>query len=518
MFGKRKQSIGLYISPQKIAVAQVHTNPSGSAMVDRLDVSDIPPDTIDFTGVAEAEALSQVIQNLLAENNIRSRNISLTISMDSVVPRILTLPEMPRNEMMEVLRGEMENYATLTGSEIVLDYQIVSQSAGVVGVKLEVLVVAVPKSLFDSYVNAIEMTGRLKLNSIEILPLAIGRTLTSGQLAGQEADQAMLISVDKNNSMVTAILNSDIRFMHAVETGNASLSEGESFFAELTGELDSSLSYYQSRFSNEPRVNNIVLFMDGYDISHVCAKLEERLNIPVISPQYYEATSKDIEELMTTQGLSAYAAIGTATRSSINSNECVNLLNPQHYNEDSLKSKALILIACLLAMAFLSISTALILKIKALSIMKRVITTQQSSNASDSQFIMETPKIEAKASLLTKRVSTVNSILNRTENIDWVNILREIGAIMPKAMWLSEFVWANDRNIAINGYALSYDSIFEFKDTLIRSQYFDSVKLINAGDTELAGDIFVEFDMLCIPKKEEIAIKKENEFLVSVDL
>jgi len=150
MLGKRKQIVGIYIGQRTIAIADVHVTAAGTMAVNKLAISEAPADAVYSDGISDVDAVSQAIQDLLVSNNIKTRRAALAISADSVVARLLTLPEMPRNEMLEVLKGEVENYAILAGEQSVLDFQIVGRRAEGIGQKLETLVVAVSEPLLNS--------------------------------------------------------------------------------------------------------------------------------------------------------------------------------------------------------------------------------------------------------------------------------------------------------------------------------------------------------------------------------
>jgi len=121
--------VGLYIGSKAIAAAEAHRTASGDLMIDRFGISDTPPGTIDDNGIVAIDAASRAVHDLFVASKIRPKAATLVISGNNIVTRLLTLPSLPRNEMLEVLKGEMENYAVLSGDEPVLDFQVVNQNA-----------------------------------------------------------------------------------------------------------------------------------------------------------------------------------------------------------------------------------------------------------------------------------------------------------------------------------------------------------------------------------------------------
>jgi len=135
MLGKRKRTVGLSIDLNRIAVAEMYTTASGVISVNRFAVADTPPGAIDDSGVVDITAISRTIRGLLTSNGIKAKKVCLAISGRGVIMRLLTLPSIPGNEMLEMLKGEVENYAILSGSETMLDFCIMDVKAEDTGQK-----------------------------------------------------------------------------------------------------------------------------------------------------------------------------------------------------------------------------------------------------------------------------------------------------------------------------------------------------------------------------------------------
>jgi Tfp pilus assembly protein PilN len=124
------------------------------------------------------------------------------------------------------------------------------------------------------------------------------------------------------------------------------------------------------------------------------------------------------------------------------------------------------------------------------------------------QAILEIPNqtelsaIEESITLLKARIEVTDVAMN---SIKWANcarLLQEIRALVPGTLWLTNLRWQEDRNVVFGGYALSYDSVFKFRRSLIESPYFGPVKLIFIRSTELAGKSIEQFEIQCGVKTE----------------
>ncbi len=202
-------------------------------------------------------------------------------------------------------------------------------------------------------------------------------------------------------------------------------------------------------------------------------------------------------------GLSAYAAIGAASRvQTSGSDRGINLLAPQSTMAAGLKRKMSVVLVCIISVAFLSICASLILRVMAGSLMNRALSIQQNGEISSFQTYRELAAIETEAALLKTRIDATRAIINSAKHVDWGELLQEIGALVPENMWLNEFSWEDDDDLSLGGYALSYDSVFELRDTLTDSRYFSSAKLVSAKKSEIKSRMFVEFEIICGIRQE----------------
>lgn len=514
--------VGLYIGSRTIAVAQSYMTASGTIATDRLGVSNIPPGTVDDSGVIDVDTVSRAVRDLLAASNVtKAKAVTLAISLNGVVTRLLTLPSMPRDEMWEVLRGEVEDYAVLSGDVAVLDFQVIgamhTSSLQHVGQRVEVLAVAVPKGLIDSY-TAVVKAANLKLSAIETTPLAILRALTNGQLSGRMHEPAMLVMVEESGGAIAVVRDEVIRFIHSIESGSDGLSGVGNTLEELAGEIRSSLSYYQTANSpQEGKIEEITLFIDRADSDHICERLSGHLNMPVVGASHasplLETAGDHIKDQKMNYGLSAYAAIGAAARATANGNDgSIDLLRSQKLKTAGLRSKVSILFLCLFSMLLLGISANLLLKAKANSIIEQVVSanqpalgSQQTGGGSGTQNLRDISSIEADVARLKAQADMTQALVNSTKHVDWAEILREISAIIPKTMWLTDFSWKEGDDATFEGVALSYDCVFKFRDTLTASPYFDSVRLMSARNSTMRDRSVVQFEIVC-------GIRRRGEF------
>jgi len=123
--------------------------------------------------IANPEAIAKAIHALFKKGligDVTSRRAAFTIPSYRTFTRSMQLPALKPGELAEAVRLEAEQYIPLSLDELYLDYTTISESAA----GKEVLLVAVPKAIVDSY---LELSAIMGLEAVLIEPTmsAVGR-------------------------------------------------------------------------------------------------------------------------------------------------------------------------------------------------------------------------------------------------------------------------------------------------------------------------------------------------------
>jgi type IV pilus assembly protein PilM len=167
--------------------------------------------------VVQPEIIAKAALDLFKNNligDITTRRVAVAIPAYRTFTRSLQLPKLKPNEIKEAVELEAEQYVSLPLDELYLDYEIVKQTPE----HTEVFVVAVPKTIVDSY---LQLTSLLGLETVMIEP-----TLSSS---------GRLFSIDPQSDIPSFIvdfgsLSADISIYdkHVLVTGTVQ-SGGENF-------------------------------------------------------------------------------------------------------------------------------------------------------------------------------------------------------------------------------------------------------------------------------------------------
>jgi type IV pilus assembly protein PilM len=108
--------------------------------------------------IVDYKALSDAMHNLFEKRLsglITTRKVACTVPMSYSFSRPLKLPVMEAEDLEEAVHLEAEQYIPVSSENLYIDYEIVRRDAK----NIELLVVATPKKIIDSYMKFLEAMG-----------------------------------------------------------------------------------------------------------------------------------------------------------------------------------------------------------------------------------------------------------------------------------------------------------------------------------------------------------------------
>lgn len=170
-------SIGLDISDASFHVVQTKRHSSGLYSVERASKSSLPSGLVDLGEIKQEKKLSELLQNHLKENGFRSDHMIIaSLPEEKAFIKMLQIPyiEDPE-ELRSAIQFEAETNIPIPAAEMYFDYEDVLLPTKQYNHR-DVVVIAYPKNLVDSYVRAIAGAG-LELGALELESQSIIRCL-----------------------------------------------------------------------------------------------------------------------------------------------------------------------------------------------------------------------------------------------------------------------------------------------------------------------------------------------------
>jgi len=210
----------------------------------------------------DADQLSLLLQNVLSQANIKSRQAVISLPVDETFSTLINMPLMPEEEMAQAIPYEARKYVPVPIEEVALDWSLVkdfsgagknnppkpdqslteaitvdSSEKGDIGSKtVQVLIVAVPQELIKK-IAKIAQAVNLNVLALEQEAFSMVRSLIGNDLAAY-----LLIDLGEDNIDLIIIDEGAIRLIHTIEKIKP---------PELAVEITKVVADYQNRFNRQ---------------------------------------------------------------------------------------------------------------------------------------------------------------------------------------------------------------------------------------------------------------------------
>ncbi len=161
---KDKPVFGLDIGFSSLKVMQIE-RAGKKRVVSGYGVANFDPSAVVDGVIMDPEVLAKAAHELFNKNlvgDITTRRVALAIPAARTFNRTVQLPKMGSKQLDEAVRIEAEQYIPLALDSLYLDYEIIRQTSE----ELELLVVATPRAVVDSYITLTRLIG-LEVAAIE---------------------------------------------------------------------------------------------------------------------------------------------------------------------------------------------------------------------------------------------------------------------------------------------------------------------------------------------------------------
>ncbi len=177
---KDKPLFGLDIGFSSIKVMQ--TKPEGkNAIVAGYGVNRFDPKIIKDGVIVDIPAMAKSAHELFDKfviGEISTRRVAMSIPAMRTFTRTIKLPKLTNKELEDAVRMEAEQYIPVPVDDLYMDYSITSTTE----TEIELLAVAVPKKIVDSYVALAKVLG-LELVALEATIASSSRLFVHTELS-----------------------------------------------------------------------------------------------------------------------------------------------------------------------------------------------------------------------------------------------------------------------------------------------------------------------------------------------
>ncbi|MEK9196496.1 MAG: type IV pilus assembly protein PilM [Patescibacteria group bacterium] len=155
---KDKPIFGLDIGSSTIKVMQLDEVNRKSCKLQAYGVSKLDHNAIKDGVIEDFDTMAKSVVELFKNNivgKITTTRVAMTVPSNHTFSKVLTLPKMKQSQLAEAVALESEQYIPMAFADLYFDYSIIETRKD----DIEVLVVASPRKIVDSYMTLARMLG-----------------------------------------------------------------------------------------------------------------------------------------------------------------------------------------------------------------------------------------------------------------------------------------------------------------------------------------------------------------------
>lgn len=229
LFSQPKQFFGLDISGTSVKVVELKPGPSKAQLVAYGGMV-LPSGSMQSDAAVDLQNVSNAIREVVRKAKIQATECVAALPGSGVFTSIITLPNMPHNELAESIKWQAKQYVPSPLEEVILDWHVVGevtpppnatpppgQPATAPKPEIEVMLIAAPIALVKKYVKIITDAG-FKPAALEIEPLSLARSVV-----GVRTEPVVVLDIGQAGSEISIVRNGVVRLNRNTTSGGGAL-------------------------------------------------------------------------------------------------------------------------------------------------------------------------------------------------------------------------------------------------------------------------------------------------------
>ncbi|MBP9814659.1 pilus assembly protein PilM, partial [Candidatus Woesebacteria bacterium] len=158
-----KSLLGLDIGSHSIKLIEIARSGSTNTLLAAGSIP-TPPKALSSPLEGDRQAIAAAIRQLIHDTGAKSSSVALALPESQVFTRVIQVPALSSRELTSAISWEAEQYIPLPLDQVNIDYSVLRDAKETGTDKMDVLLVACPKTLLEKYLSIIEMA--------ELIPVA----------------------------------------------------------------------------------------------------------------------------------------------------------------------------------------------------------------------------------------------------------------------------------------------------------------------------------------------------------
>jgi len=219
--------------------------------------------------------VSDILQALFKRAKIEEKKAAFSIPDFSTFFTTFDLPSMTEVEIPRAIEFEARHHIPLPLSEVVFDWQIIEKEQVSPGVKIKVLLVAVPNKVLESYQRLAALCG-LEIRGLEAEVFGLIR---SSVAPGKHYGPVCLVDIGWQSTTVSIADKGVLRVSHSFDFSGSGLTKSLSTALKISEEQAEDIKMRQGLGSgNQPAADVLLKEVDALaaEVERICANFSQQ--------------------------------------------------------------------------------------------------------------------------------------------------------------------------------------------------------------------------------------------------
>ncbi|MBI3577585.1 type IV pilus assembly protein PilM [Candidatus Gottesmanbacteria bacterium] len=211
--------VGLDIGSHSVKLIELARDSKGVTLL-AAGSAPTPPKALASTVQSDWEAVAVIVKKLFKDTATKAESINIALPESQVFTRIIEVPALSSRELTSAIKWEAEQYIPLPLDDVTVDFTVLRDAAATGTNKMDVLLVASPKTLVEKYVTILEMSD-LSVNAVETEILATTRALVK---TIPNVKTVMIASLGAQTTDFAIVRDGVLAFTRSIAAGGEALS------------------------------------------------------------------------------------------------------------------------------------------------------------------------------------------------------------------------------------------------------------------------------------------------------
>ena len=224
----KKETFGLDITDLSVKIIKLQKKGKLFSLASYNKV-DISPGIIEDGIIKDEDSLAKVIKSACESvkgKKLKTKYVVASLPEEKSFLQVIQMPKMTEEELRLAVPFQAENYIPLSIKDVYLDFQVIPPAKENFE-HLDVLIVAMPKKIIDSYMSCFKKAGLIPLVfEIESEAIARAMTMSSTGYSSEDIDASLIIiDLGKSNTDFIVYSGRSIRFTFSIPISSEKLTK-----------------------------------------------------------------------------------------------------------------------------------------------------------------------------------------------------------------------------------------------------------------------------------------------------